>query len=132
MVNKLSSLTGSLEAQYSNGPDSGCLVRVDDNVVAADEGGLVFRLKLNEWSWIEEEEREVAAGGHCTLHQDAVLFTSGHSYNLTSGRWSKVGTFLMSSQLLFRWLVLLQLSHLALWLDSPCSLALLTGHGFDK
>ena len=56
-------------------------------------GGLVYRLKLREWSWIEEEEREVAAGGHCTLHQDAVLFTSGHSYNLTSGRWSKVGLF---------------------------------------
>ena len=38
MVNKFLCLVGSLEARYSNGPDSGCLVRVDDNVVAAEEG----------------------------------------------------------------------------------------------
>ena len=38
MVNKVVSLAGSFDAQYSNGPDSGCLVRVGDNVVAADEG----------------------------------------------------------------------------------------------
>ena len=55
-------------------------------------GGLVYRLKLGEQTWIQEEEKYAEAGGHCILHQDALLFTSGHSYNLTSGRWSKVGT----------------------------------------
>ena len=95
-------------------------------------GGLVYRLKLGEWNWTQEEEIEVEAGGHCTLYQDAILFTSGHSYNLTSGSWSKVGNFPMSSICLFpRWFALLQLSPLALWMDSPCFLALLTEHRFS-
>ena len=38
MVNELLSLSVNSEVQYSNGPDSGCLVRVGDNVVAAEEG----------------------------------------------------------------------------------------------
>ena len=38
MVNELLSLSVNSEARYSNGPDSGCLVRVGDNVVAAEEG----------------------------------------------------------------------------------------------
>ena len=62
-------------------------------------GGLVYRLKLSEWSWIEEEDVEVEAGGHCTLHQDAIIFTSGHSYNLTSGIWSKVWIWCFPSPL---------------------------------
>ena len=150
MANTWSSLAGRSEARYSNGPDSGCLARVDnENLVAADDGellllrfgnptaslssgGLVYRLKLGEWSWIQEEEVEAEAGGHCTFHLDALLFTSGHSYNLTSGRWSKVRTFLMISHRLFpRWFVLLQLSPLDQRVDSPCSLALLTGHRFQ-
>ena len=33
-----SSPAGNLEMRYSNGPDSGCLVTVDEEVVAADDG----------------------------------------------------------------------------------------------
>ena len=31
-------VSGSSEVRYSNGPDSGCLATIKDNVVAADEG----------------------------------------------------------------------------------------------
>ena len=112
-----SSPSGNLEMRYSNGPDSGCLVTVDEEVVAADDGehqrdninnfskspwlkptcpklppsgGKVYRLQTNDWQWIQETEENIEAGGHCTLNQDALLFTSGHQYNLTNGDWSKV------------------------------------------
>ena len=53
-------------------------------------GGKVYRLQTNDWKWIQETEENLEAGGHCTLNQDALLFTSGHQYNITNGNWSKV------------------------------------------